>query len=153
MAERQSQSHTATSDGPYAVENDPNSRQSRQDGSHGSATREGWYSVTFSVPWIVRGAETGQDAINIAVSEVGKRITAASDRTRNCNINVQSLGCNGCNSRTDALLLVSKTALVGLLLTLEVQAESGEDAERLARREIGPHLEDTPLTSVDISRM
>ena len=153
MAERQSQSNTATTDGPSAVENEPHQGPPRQDGSHGSATREKWYIVTFSVPWIVRGAETGQDAINIAVSEVGKRITSASDRTRNCNINVQSLGCNGCNSRTDALLLVSKTALVGLLLTLEVQAESGEEAERLARREIGPHLEDTPLTSVDISRM
>lgn len=153
MAERQSQSNTATTDGPSAVENETHPGPTRQDGSHGSATREGCYSVTFSVPWIVRGAETGQDAINIAVSEVGKRITAASVRTRNCNINVQSLGCNGCNSRTDALLLVSKTALVGLLVTLEVQAESGEEAERLARREIGPHLEDTPLTSVDISRV
>jgi len=110
------------------------------------------WSISFSVPWIVRGAETGQDAINIVVSEVGKRITSASDRTKNCDINVQSVGCNNCNSQTDALLLVSKTALVGLLVTLEVQAESAEEAERIARREIGPHLEDTPLTSVDISR-
>jgi uncharacterized protein (UPF0212 family) len=106
--------------------------------------------VTFSLPWIVRGADTGQDAINIAVSEVGKRISAASDRTRNCNIEVQSLGCNECNSRTEALLLVSKTALVGLFVTLEVQAKSAEEAEQRARREIGPHLEDTPLTSVDV---
>jgi len=103
------------------------------------------------MPWIVRGAETAQDAINIAVSEVGKRISAASGRTRNCNIEVQSLGCNDCNSSTEALLLVSKTALVGLFVTLEVQANSPEEAERRARREIGPHLEDTPLTSVDVS--
>ncbi|WP_254526156.1 DUF555 domain-containing protein [Natrinema caseinilyticum] len=153
MAERQSQSNTATNDGPPAVENEPHPGPTRQDGSHDSATKEEWYSVTFSVPWIVRGADTGQDAINIAVSEVGKRITSAGDRTRNCNINVQSLGCNNCNSRTDALLLVSNTALVGLLVTLEIKAASDEEAERIARREIGPHLEDTPLTSVDISRM
>jgi uncharacterized protein (UPF0212 family) len=154
MSERQSKSHnnTSTNANPSAVENESHTESARQNDGHGAVTGEEWYSVTFSMPWIVRGVETGQDAINIAVSEVGKRITSASDRTKSCDINVQSVGCNDCNSKTDALLLVSKTALVGLLVTLEAQAESMEDAEQIARREIGPHLEDTPLTSVDVSR-
>jgi hypothetical protein len=32
------------------------------------------YQVSLSVPWIVRSAPAAQDAINIAVSEVGKRV-------------------------------------------------------------------------------
>ena len=152
MAERQTQSSMATNHGSPVVESESHPEPTPQDESHSAATGNEWQSVTFSVPWIVRGADTGQDAINIAVSEVGKRISAASDRTRNRNIEVQSLGCNDCNSRTEALLLVSKTALVGLFVTLDVQAKSAEEAERRARREIGPHLEDTPLTSVDVSR-
>ena len=152
MAERQTQSSTATNDGPSVVESEYYPNSTRQDGSPSAVTGDEWHSVTFSVPWIVRGADTGQDAINIAVSEVGKRIGAASNRTRNCNIEVQSLGCNDCDSRTEALLLVSKTALVGLFVTLEIRAKSGEEAEGRIRREIGPHLEDTPLTLVDVSR-
>jgi len=105
----------------------------------------------FSVGWVFRGAKTGQDAINIAVSEVGKRVRLTGNQVRTVDISVQRIGCNSCGIGSDALLLVSETALVGLFLEIEVDAEDSETAEKIARREVGPHLHNTPLTSVDIA--
>ena len=109
------------------------------------------YTVVFSVGWVVRGAETGQDAINIAVSEVGKRVGSPGEPVHSVDISVQRIGCNSCGIGSDALLLVSETALVGLFLEVEVDAEDSESAELIARREVGPQLHNTPLTSVDIT--
>jgi len=106
--------------------------------------------VVFSLGWVVQGAETGQDAINIAVSEVGKRIGSTDERIRSVDISVQRLGCNSCGSGSDALLLVSETALVGLFLEVEVATEDPKTAETISRREVGPNLHNTPLDPVDI---
>ena len=109
------------------------------------------YAVVFSVGWVVRGVETGQDAINIAVSEVGKLVSSTGERTRSVDISVQRIECNSCGTGAEALLLVSETALVGLFLEVEVNAEDPDTAERIARREVGPHLHNIPLTSVEIA--
>ena len=106
--------------------------------------------VVFSLGWVVQGAETGQDAINIAVSEVGKRIGSTDERIRSVDISVQRLGCNSCGSGSDALLLVSETALVGLFLEVEVATGDPKTAETISRREVGPNLHNTPLEPVDI---
>lgn len=111
----------------------------------------GGYTVVFSLGWVVRGAETGQDAINIAVSEVGKRVSSTGGQIRSVDINVQQIGCNSCGIGSDALLLVSETALIGLFLKVDVDAEDSETAEKVARREIGPHLHNTPLSSVEVA--
>jgi uncharacterized protein (UPF0212 family) len=116
----------------------------------GSGVPDG-YTVVFSMGWVVQGAETGQDAINIAVSEVGKRIASTGKQTRKVNICVQRIGCNSCGLESDTLLLVSETALVGLFIEIEVDAEDPETAEKIARHEVGPHLHNTPLTSVNVS--
>lgn len=106
-----------------------------------------WYEVTFAVPWIVNGVTAPQDAINIAVSELGKRVGKVPG-VRNADIAVQSVGCAGCDAQTDALLLVAGQALVGLLLTVEVQARSAEASPRAGVRAIGPHVPDVPLKVV-----
>lgn len=108
----------------------------------------GWFQITFSIPWIVRNVSGGQDAINIAVSEVGKRVSTTNDRTRNIDIAVQTIRCSGCEEANEAILLVSETALVGLLVRVEAQGPDIESAENVARQEIGPHLPNTPLTTV-----
>jgi len=112
----------------------------------------GWYRVTFSIPWIVRWAESGQDAINVAVSEVGKRVTPTSDLIRNVDISVQDINCANCGTSSDAVQLVTDTALIGLVLTVEAHAIHREKAEAVARREIGPHLPDISLTTIDPKR-
>ena len=108
-----------------------------------------WYTVTYSVPWIVHSVATAQDAINIAVAELGKRVAKASKAIRNADIVVQSARCNGCGSAVDVATVVSGEALVGLLLTVDVRSGRLEDSDTIARREIGPHVPDTPLTLVE----
>jgi hypothetical protein len=115
-----------------------------------ASSRNG-YAVVFSVGWVVRGAKTTQDAINIAVSEVGKRLSPGSKKSSSVNITVQRIECNSCETRSDALLLVAETALVGLLLEVTLDAEDAENAELTARREIGDCLYNTPLTCVAVS--
>jgi hypothetical protein len=110
-----------------------------------------WYEVSFSIPWIVHGVATAQDAINIAVSELGTRVTKTGKAVRNADISVQSLGCTECGTETDAVLLVAGEALVGLLLTLEVQADSPEESGKIGRRALGPHVPGTPLQIIESS--
>ena len=148
MAER------STNSTPARNGNSPaqgNSRHSTQDHRLDASDERGGHIVVFSVGWVVRGAKTGQDAINIAVSEVGKRVGSSGDQVRTVDISIQRIGCNSCGIDSDALLLVSETALVGLFLEVEVDAEDSETAEKIARREVGPHLHNTPLKSVDIA--
>ena len=44
--------------------------------------------------------------------------------------------------------MVSKTGLVGLLLTMEAKGTTYEEAITVAKREIGPKLPEIPLTAV-----
>jgi len=108
-----------------------------------------WHTVTYSIPWIVHNVATAQDAINIAVAELGKCIAKAGKAIRNADIVVQSARCNGCGSTVDVATVVSGEALVGLLLTVDVRSGCLEDSDTVARREIGPHVPDTPLTLVE----
>ena len=126
-------------------------QESLTDGSEPSS-QDDWFQLTFSVPWLVRGAKQPQDAINITISEVGKQLSAVEDPIRDTDITIQQVTCTECGASTEGLLLVSETALVGVLLTVTLRAGAAAAAEALARRAIGPHLPDTPLTTVDVSR-
>lgn len=150
MAERSTNSTPARNGNSHTQGNSHNSTQDHRSNSSDEKVTDG-HIVVFSVGWVVRGAKTGQDAINIAVSEVGKRVRLTGNQVRTVDISVQRIGCNSCGIGSDALLLVSETALVGLFLEIEVDAEDSETAEKIARREVGPHLHNTPLTSVDIA--
>lgn len=149
MAEREITSDSATG-GAQLGGGDENTSDTSSPSSEPDSN--GWYQVSFSIPWIVRWAESGQDAINIAVSEVGKRVTPTSDLIRNIDIGVQGIACANCGATSDAVELVTDTALVGLVLTVEAQAVHREKAEAVARREIGPHLPDISLTTIDSKR-
>jgi uncharacterized protein (UPF0212 family) len=110
-----------------------------------------WYEATFSVPWIVHGVATAQDAINIAVAELGKRVAQAGDAIRHADITVQSVPCSDCGHEMDVSVVVSGEALVGLLLTVEVQASCPEESGNIGQRELGPYVPDTPLRLVQTS--
>jgi len=111
------------------------------------------YRVTLSVPWLVRGAHAVQDAINIAVSEVGTRVSeAATTHVDHCDISIQTLSCTTCGAPMEAVLVVAETALVGLTLECTVTARSTEDAEQTSRRELGTAFDDTPLVPVGTVR-
>jgi uncharacterized protein (UPF0212 family) len=69
--------------------------------------------VTLSVPWLVRGAHAVQDAINIAVSEVGARVSEAdSPHVDYCDISTQTRSCTTCGTPIEAVLVVAETAIV-----------------------------------------
>jgi uncharacterized protein (UPF0212 family) len=108
--------------------------------------------ISLSAPWIVRGVETNQDAINIAVAEVGKRVQFTDSSIQRVDIAVQQLGCHGCRATTDAVLSIAETALVGLVLTGDVIATDSTAAETTALRALGPHLPETPLARIDVTR-
>ena len=112
-------------------------------------TDDEWYDVSFSLPWTVHNASTGQDAINIAVSELGKVLAGLTDDFRNVEIEVQRSACGECGSETYTLVVIAGKALVGLILTAEVRASSAETSGQHARRVLGKQLPDTPLTLVD----
>jgi len=107
-----------------------------------------WYEVSFSVPWMVHNVASAQDAINIAVAELGKRVAKAGKVIRNADISVQSACCRGCGTEMEVATVVSGQALVGLLLSVEVRASSPEESGIIGQREIGPHVPETPLVIV-----
>jgi len=110
-----------------------------------------WHTVTYSIPWIVHNVATAQDAINIAVAELGKCVANVGKVIRNADITVQSACCRGCETEMDVATVVSGQALVGLLLSVEVRASCPEEGGIVSQREIGPHVPDTPLTLVEPS--
>jgi uncharacterized protein (UPF0212 family) len=151
MVEQNTDSNPDT-DRNSSIQNHSNhsTRANKLDSSDQNTTPDR-HVVVFSIGWVVRGAKTGQEVINIAVSEVGKRVELSSDQVHTVDISVQRIGCDRCGTGSDALLLVSETALVGLLLQTEVDAENSETAEKIARREVGSHLHNTRLITVGIT--
>ncbi|WP_255152934.1 DUF555 domain-containing protein [Halorarius halobius] len=116
-------------------------------------SRSEQYWVTLSVPWLVRGAHAVQDAINIAVSEAGKRVSEAdAPHVHHCDISIQTLSCTACGTPMEAVLVVAETALVGLTLECTVTARSTEDAKQTTRRELGAAFDGTPLVPVGTVR-
>ena len=111
------------------------------------------FRVTLSIPWIVQEAQTGQDAINIAVSEAGKRVSESdAPLVHRCDITVQTLSCTSCGTPMEAVLVIAGTALVGLMLECTVSARSPEDAKQMTRRELGAAFDGTPLVPVGTVR-
>jgi hypothetical protein len=111
------------------------------------------YRVTLSIPWLVRGIDSVQDAVNIAVSEVGRRVaTAETTPVSTGEITVQTLSCANCGATTEAALVVAETALIGLTLECTVTAQSPDDAESTVRRELGSEFEDVPLVPIESVR-
>src|SRR6056297_2966046 len=132
MAER-STNPTPATDGNTHNRSESRRRTRQRDQASSDGTTTDSYVVVLSFGWVVRGAETGQDAINIAVSEVGRRVGAPGERTHSVDISVQQIGCHSCGTGSEALLLVSETALVGLFLEVVVDAEDPGTAEKIAR--------------------
>jgi len=110
----------------------------------GSGDDGTWFEVQISVPWVVAGTTGVQDAINIAVSEVGKRVNKTS--ARNSEIVVQDVACPSCGYEYEAALSTTDFALVVLTVIAEFPADSAEESSRVAKRELGVRMKDIPLT-------
>ncbi|AAV45475.1 MULTISPECIES: DUF555 domain-containing protein [Haloarcula] len=107
------------------------------------------YLVAMEAAWLVRDVDDIDDAIGVAVSEAGKRLNEA--EMDYVEVEVGATGCPACGEPFDSAFIAADTALVGLVLEMDVfNAESPEHAQRIAKSEIGGALRDVPLKVVEV---
>ena len=106
------------------------------------------YIVTLEAAWLVKSVESVEDAMNIAISEVGKLLNPDLNFVE---IEVGTTSCPACGEAFDSVFMAAGTALVGILLEMKVyEAESEEHAARIAKSTIGKALRNTPLNVVEV---
>ncbi|MEF8828233.1 MAG: DUF555 domain-containing protein [Haloarcula sp.] len=107
------------------------------------------YLVAMEAAWLVRDVNDIDDAIGVAVSEAGKRLNEA--EMDYVEVEVGATGCPACGEPFDSAFIAADTALVGLVLEMDVfNAESPEHAQRIAKSEIGGALRDVPLKVIEV---
>ncbi|WP_435347637.1 DUF555 domain-containing protein [Haloarchaeobius sp. HRN-SO-5] len=106
------------------------------------------YLVVMEAAWLVRDVENIDDAIGVAVSEAGKRLNQ--EGKDYVEVNVGLTNCPACGEPFESSYIAADTALVGLMLEMEVfNADSEEHAQRIAKSEVGGALRDVPLKVVE----
>jgi len=106
------------------------------------------FIVTLEAGWFVKNIDTVEDAMNIAISEVGKLLNPDLNFVE---IEIGTTSCPSCGESFDSVFMAAGTALVGILLEMKVyDAESEEHAARIAKSTIGKALKNTPLNVVDV---
>ena len=107
------------------------------------------YHVVMEAAWLVRDVDTVDDAIGVAVSEAGDRLNNTG--LSYVEVNVGATGCPACGEPFDSAFLAANTAIVGLMLEIEIfNAETEEHATRIAKGEVGGALRDVPITVVEV---
>ena len=106
------------------------------------------YLVAMEAAWLVRDVGAVDDAIGVAVSEAGKRLNDA--EMDYVEVEVGATPCPACGEAFDSAFIAAETALVGLLLEMEVyNADGTEHAARIAKSEVGGALRDVPLSVIE----
>ena len=107
------------------------------------------YLVEMEAAWLVRDVEDIDDAIGVAVSEAGKRLNETDKQY--VEVDVGATPCPACGEPFDSAFIAADTALVGLMLEIEIfNADSDEHASRIAKSEVGGALRDVPLSVIEI---
>ena len=107
------------------------------------------YLVAMEAAWLVRDVDDIDDAIGVAVSEAGRRLN---DQDKEyVEVEVGATPCPACGEPFDSAFIAADTALVGLLLEIDVfNADSEEHASRIAKSEVGGALRDVPLSVIEV---
>ncbi len=131
------------------------SRPRRREPNHKSreAPSRRWrmtnYLVAMEAAWLVRDVDDVDDAIGVAVSEAGRRLNDAEKAF--VEVEVGATPCPACGEPFDSAFVAADTALVGLLLEIDVfDAEGERHATRIAKSEVGGALRDVPLSVIDV---
>ena len=107
------------------------------------------YYVTLEAAWLVKDVKSVDDAIGIAISEVGKRLNPKLSKVE---VAIGSMSCPACGEIFDSVYLAAHTALVGVMLEIKVlNAENESHATKIAKAVIGKALADVPLKAVDVA--
>ncbi|PSP18455.1 hypothetical protein BRC62_03105 [Halobacteriales archaeon QH_10_67_13] len=106
------------------------------------------FTVVLEAAWLVRDVKNVDDAIGVAVSEAGKRLNE--EGMEYVEVDVGFTECPACGEPFDSAFVAADTALVGLVLEMDVfNVETEEHARRVAKSDVGGALRDVPLTVVD----
>jgi len=107
------------------------------------------YLVAMEAAWLVHDVEDVDDAVGVAVSEAGRRLNEADKEF--VEVEVGATPCPACGEPFDSAFVAAGTALVGLLLEIDVFDADGEThAARIAKSEVGGALTDVPLSVIDV---
>lgn len=108
--------------------------------------------VVMEAAWLVRDVETVDDALGIAISEAGNRLNDTG--LEYVEVDVGVTGCPSCGEPFDSAFLAAETAIVGLVLEIDVfNVESRQHAERIAKGEVGGALRNVPLTVIEVHEL
>jgi len=106
------------------------------------------YTVALEGAWIVEDVDDIEDAISVAISEVGKKLNPDKDYVE---VELGLLDCPACGEPFDSACMFAGTALVGLVFEINVYNVDGPShAEKIAKQEVGESLPDTPLEVADV---
>ena len=109
------------------------------------------YRVTLEAAWLVKDVDTITDAVCIAVSEAGKRLQKSA---KFVDVDVMSAPCPYCSQEINSAIVIARTGLVGLLLSMRVfNAGSPEHAEAIAKSVIGKALRDIALSTCSVEEV
>ncbi len=109
------------------------------------------FLVVLQAGWIVKRVDSVEDAINIAIAEAGKKLAPDLSFVR---INVGGVECPKCGEQFKSALLVSRTALVGLVFEMKVfNAQNKEHATRIAKGELGKRMPNIPLEVLEVTEI
>ncbi len=112
----------------------------------------GDYVVVLEAPIIVKDVETGEDAVNVAVSKVTKALNR--EKLDFVRVEIGYSKCPVCGAHFESSFVVGSVGLVGMYLTLKVfNAQSVEHAERIAKAVVGKALKRVPLDVFEVREM
>ncbi len=106
------------------------------------------YLVLLEGTWLVKDVKSIDDATNITISEIGKRLNP---KLKFVDFQVIKSNCPICGGGLDKILLVAGTALLGIEFKMKVfNAKDEKHATQIAKSVIGRTLKDTSLEVIDI---
>ncbi|MDY6964510.1 MAG: DUF555 domain-containing protein [Halobacteriota archaeon] len=109
------------------------------------------YLILLEGAWIVKDVDSVNDAASIAISEIGKRLNP---KFKYVDFEVGKGVCPACKDEVDKVILVARTALVGILFKMKVyDAKNEKHASQIAKSVIGKALRDIPLKVVEMSEI
>ncbi|MHC1604542.1 MAG: DUF555 domain-containing protein [Candidatus Methanofastidiosia archaeon] len=107
------------------------------------------YLIILEAPIVIKDVGTNDDAANIAISEVGRKLKKAN--LEYVKIEIGASQCPKCNDLFNSAFVVSRIGLVGVYLTMKIfNAENTKHAENIAKSAIGRALKDVPLKTFEI---
>lgn len=107
------------------------------------------YRVVLEGAYRVRDVGTAEDAVNVAVSESGKRLTEAG--LDYVDVDAGMTMCPSCGEPFESAFVAASTGLVGLVFELKVfNASSEEHAGKIAKSTVGRALRGVPLEVIEV---